>query len=169
MEDLIEEIVGDIQDEYDEEEDMIIEEATGSYLVHGEADLEEVGEFIGIEFEEEDLENFGTLNGFLISRLEHIPKENETEQIDYCGYKFQIIKVEHKVIRLVRLSRIPNEIEMDQEEKEAFLKEEKRASYFYVDSNFKTPHFRKKGVLRAAQLSVEETVSSSEIISQEKR
>ena len=47
------------------------------------------------------------------------------------------------------LSRIPNEIEMDQEEKEAFLKEEKRASYFYVDSNFKTPHFRKKGVLRA--------------------
>lgn len=169
MEDLIEEIVGDIQDEYDEEEDMIIEEATGSYLVHGEADLEEVGEFIGIEFEEEDLENFGTLNGFLISRLEHIPKENETEQIDYCGYKFQIIKVEHKVIRLVRLSRIPNEIEMDQEEEEAFLKEEKRASYFYVDSNFKTPHFRKKGVLRAAQLSVEETVSSSEIISQEKR
>lgn len=115
MEDLLEEIVGDIQDEYDDEEDMIIEELEGSYLIHGEADLEEVGESTGIEFEEEDLDNFDTINGFLISRLEHIPEENETTQITYSGFEFQIIKVEHKVIRLVRMSRLPKEGEIPKE------------------------------------------------------
>lgn len=111
MEDILEEIVGDIQDEYDEEEELIIPEIDGKYLIHGEADLEEVEEYTGLLFEEEDKENFDTINGFLISKLEHIPKENETEEILYCGYCFHIVEVQNKVIKLVRVFKISEETE----------------------------------------------------------
>ena len=71
MEDIIEEIVGNIQDEYDEEEELIRQEADGSYLADGMTEVEDLEELLGIQFEEEDYE---TLNGFLIF---HIRKNSD--------------------------------------------------------------------------------------------
>ena len=62
MEDIIEEIVGNIQDEYDEEEELIRQETDGSYLADGMTEVEDLEELLEIQFEEEDYE---TLNGSL--------------------------------------------------------------------------------------------------------
>jgi len=106
MEDILEEIVGDIQDEYDTEEENITEQDEDEYLVTGETDLEELSEHLGIEFDEEDYENFDTLNGLLISKLDRIPMDGETAVIEICGYEFEIIEAMNKMIRLVRISKI---------------------------------------------------------------
>ena len=105
MEDILEEIVGDIQDEYDTEEENITEQDEDEYLVTGETDLEELSEHLGIEFDEEDLENFDTLNGLLISKLDRIPMDGETAVIEVCGYQFEIIEALNKMIRLVRITK----------------------------------------------------------------
>ena len=66
MEDILEEIVGNILDEYDEDDHFIVEQLDDSYLMKGLTPLEEVGEVLDIDFEDEDYE---TLNGYLTSLL----------------------------------------------------------------------------------------------------
>jgi len=105
MEDILEEIVGDIQDEYDVEEENITEQDEDEYLVTGETDLEELSEHLGIVFDEDDFENFDTLNGLLISKLDRIPMDGETAVIEICGYQFEIIEAMNKMIRLVRITK----------------------------------------------------------------
>ncbi len=114
MEDILEEIVGDIQDEYDTEEENITEQDDDEYLVAGETDLEELSEHLGIEFDEEDFENFDTLNGLLISKLDRIPMDGETAVIEICGYEFEIIEAMNKMIRLVRITKIESDNTMDE-------------------------------------------------------
>ena len=105
MEDILEEIVGNILDEYDEDEELISRKADGSLIFDGLTPLEDVGKELEIEFEEEDYENFDTLNGFLISRLNRVPREGETPEVTYKSYLFQVISVENKVIHTVRAVR----------------------------------------------------------------
>ena len=102
MEDILEEIVGNIMDEYDVEENFITKEDSGSFLMNGMTPLEEAAEMLGISFEEEDEELYDTINGFLISRLGRIPGENEELTVSCLGYKFHILNVENKTIQLVR-------------------------------------------------------------------
>ena len=102
MEDILEEIVGNIMDEYDVEENFITREDSGSFLMNGMTPLEEAAEMLGISFEEEDEELYDTINGFLISRLGRIPGEDEEPAVSCLGYKFQILSVENKTIQLVR-------------------------------------------------------------------
>lgn len=104
MEDILEEIVGNILDEYDEDEELISRKADGSLVFDGLTPLEDVERELGIEFEEEDRENFDTLNGFLVSRLNRVPKEGETPQVSYGDFLFQVMSVENKVIRSVTVS-----------------------------------------------------------------
>ena len=111
MEDILEEIVGDIQDEYDIEEDNITEQDEDEYLVTGETNLEELCEQLGIEFDPEDYENFETLNGLLISKLDRIPVDGETALIEINGYAFEIIEAMNKMIRLVRISKMESDDE----------------------------------------------------------
>ncbi len=101
MEDILEEIVGNILDEYDEDEDFISLREDGTVLFDGMTPLEDVSEALGIEFEEEDLENYDTLNGFLISRLDRIPKEGEQPELEYKGYLFRVLSVENKILHKV--------------------------------------------------------------------
>ncbi|MCI7263811.1 MAG: hemolysin family protein [Clostridium sp.] len=101
MEDILEEIVGNILDEYDEDEDFISLREDGTVLFDGMTPLEDVSEALGIEFEEEDLENYDTLNGFLISRLDRIPKEGEQPELEYRGYLFRVLSVENKILHKV--------------------------------------------------------------------
>lgn len=100
MEDILEEIVGAISDEYDIEEKMIVKQAEGRYLMKGMSPLEEVEKTLDIEMNQED---FDTLNGFLISMLGHIPSDDEKAVIHYMGYRFHIVDVVNKMIRYVRV------------------------------------------------------------------
>ncbi len=98
MEDIIEEIVGEILDEYDVEEENVSVESEGKYSFSSDTKLEEVEEVLGVEFKDTDTENFETLNGLMISLLGHIPEENEASTIEYCGYRFEIRSVDGRVI-----------------------------------------------------------------------
>ncbi|MDD6102720.1 MAG: hemolysin family protein [Clostridiales bacterium] len=96
MEDIIEELVGEILDEYDEEETYSAK-TDGSLSVSGDIKLEELCELLHIELPEEDLDNFDTLNGLLINLLGHIPEKHEKDSISYCGYSFNMVSAEGRV------------------------------------------------------------------------
>lgn len=104
MEDILEEIVGNIMDEYDEDEEYIEEtENADEYIIEGMTPLEELEERFGISFQEEDFE---TLNGFLISKMDKIPEEGEEFSVDVGGYEFKILSVENRMIKSVLVSKI---------------------------------------------------------------
>lgn len=98
MEDILEEIVGNIMDEYDTEEPDIVDKGNNIYQLSGMTSLDDVEDALKLEFDEDDKDNFDTLNGFLISRLGHLPDEDERAKVLYENYLFCITKVENKVI-----------------------------------------------------------------------
>ena len=104
MEDILEEIVGNIQDEYDEDKDYIEEKSEDEYVIEGKMPLEELEERFRIHFDNEDFE---TLNGYLISKLDRIPEPDEEFDVDHEGYNFKILSVENKMITSVLLTRLP--------------------------------------------------------------
>ncbi len=104
MEDILEEIVGNIRDEYDEDGEYIEEKGNNEYIMEGQTPLEELEELLGISFENEVFE---TLNGFMIARLDRIPEQDEDFDVDYEGYNFRILKVENKMIASVRVTKLP--------------------------------------------------------------
>ncbi|MBQ7765750.1 MAG: HlyC/CorC family transporter [Lachnospiraceae bacterium] len=116
MEDILEEIVGNILDEYDEEEEYIEEKGENIYEIDGLTPLEELEEELGITFDDE---NFETLNGFMISRLEHIPEEDELFEMDYAGYHFKALEIENKIFKTVSVIRNVEETETTDETEEA--------------------------------------------------
>lgn len=105
MEDILEEIVGEILDEYDKDEQNILRVSKGVYIVNGMTELDELNELLGISFTEE----YETLNGFLIDCLDHIPSNEEKCQVDYQGYLFRVLHVEDKIIQKVRIEKIDEE------------------------------------------------------------
>ncbi|MCI9437891.1 MAG: HlyC/CorC family transporter [Lachnospiraceae bacterium] len=106
MEDILEEIVGNILDEYDEISDYIEEKGNDEYIIEGKTPLEELEERFDISFEDEAFE---TLNGFLISRMDKIPEPDEQFDLDFCGYHFKILSVENKMIQSVLVTKLPEE------------------------------------------------------------
>ncbi len=111
MEDILEEIVGNILDEYDEDKDYIEEKGKDEYLMEGTTPLEELEERLGISF---NTGEFETLNGFLISRMDKIPEPDEKFDIDVEGYNFKIVNVENKMITSVLVTKLP-EAEQEKE------------------------------------------------------
>lgn len=101
IEDLLEEVVGDIQDEYDTEEDFIKKLSADTYILSGNAEIDELME----EYPEVELPlnegEYETVAGFIISKLGRIPKVNEELLID--GYKFIISKATPSKIETVKM------------------------------------------------------------------
>lgn len=108
MEDILEEIVGNILDEYDEDREYIEDKGNDEYVIEGNTPLEELEERFGLSFEDEEFE---TLNGFLISRMDKIPEPDEQFDVDYKGFHFKILSVENKMIRSVLVTRLPEEVQ----------------------------------------------------------
>lgn len=104
MEDLLEEIVGNIFDEFDEDERTIIKQREGRYFMRGLASLEDVADELNINMKEE-LEDYDTLNGFLISKIGHIPNVKEKVDVLYKGYEFHIVDVKDNTVRFVRVHK----------------------------------------------------------------
>lgn len=115
MEDVMEEIVGNIFDEYDlEEEEDICPIDENSYSISGKADLQDVAEQLGIVFEDD--EDYDTLGGYLIGRLGRIPEDDETPEIAVGGWLFQIKQFEEKRIEKVYALRQPEALEEAEDE-----------------------------------------------------
>ena len=101
MEDILEEIVGDILDEYDDEEVTIRTQKDNTLIIDGLASLEEVGQELGIDFGDTEFE---TLNGYLTNILGHIPVKKDLDtDISVNGYKFTILSLGNKTIGKVRV------------------------------------------------------------------
>ena len=102
MEDILEEIVGNIIDENDTENTNIVELKEGEYRIEGITSIEDVEELLGIQIDGE----FETLNGFLTYMNGKIPSDNSTFLVKAYGYKFQVIDVNNKVIQDVKVSKL---------------------------------------------------------------
>lgn len=103
IEDLLEEIVGNIFDEYDEDEKEIEKLDENTYVIKGTTDLELVGDVLGMELPVED---YDTLSGFVIGQLGRIPSEEEQTLIEYNGMVFKIEAVEEKRVAEVKVCRM---------------------------------------------------------------
>lgn len=99
LEDLIEEIVGEIQDEYDEETPPLQKEAEGSYLVKGYMDLEDLSEEIGYPFVSADVD---TIGGLILSLAGRFPDQGQ--RLYYGNWDIEVLEVEDHRIKLIRLS-----------------------------------------------------------------
>lgn len=110
MEDILEEIVGNIMDEYDVDEKHIRGRGKDEYIIDGFTPLSEVEDTLGIEF---DVEDFETLNGFMISKLDKIPDKKEEFSVEYCGYVFSILKVENRMVSKVSVKK--TEVKKDED------------------------------------------------------
>ena len=99
-EDLLEEIVGEIRDEYDVESEPIVDEGNGSFLFSGKVDIDEVVERLKIPIERE---GFETVGGFLLSNIGRLPAVGERFDID--GLSVEVIDAERRRINKVRIVR----------------------------------------------------------------
>ena len=100
MEDIIEQVVGDIDDEYDEEEEIIDKVDDHIYLVDGDVSLEDLDEELGIDLTSETSE---TIGGFLIDMLGEIPDENDVGRIiEFENYQFKIMAIQDRRIERVK-------------------------------------------------------------------
>lgn len=104
LEDVIEEIVGEIRDEYDSEEDerVLHKVDENNYSADGKASIYDLGEVLGVEFPTE--EAFESLAGFLIATYGKMPPPNA--EIDYNGWRFMVKNADEKRISTVLIRRI---------------------------------------------------------------
>jgi putative hemolysin len=100
VEDLLEEIVGEIRDEYDVEVESITEEGNGVLVVSGKVDVDEVSERLDVEIERE---GFETMGGFLLSHLGRVPAVGETFEIE--GLSVQVLEAERRRVNRLRVQR----------------------------------------------------------------
>ena len=114
MEDILEEIVGDIQDEYDDEEAELVAQGDG-YAVDGAIDLSDVFEAFGMECPEmgED-EEFDTPGGLIIDKLGRIPEEGEKAAVEWGGLRFEVLKARERRVQRVLCTRLPETGEEEQ-------------------------------------------------------
>jgi putative hemolysin len=114
IEDLLEEIVGEIRDEYDVEAEPIVDEGNGRYVVSGKANIDEVAHRLGVEIERD---GFETVGGYLLARVGRVPAVGEQLQLD--GLSIEVIEVERRRINKVRMSK---QIATTEEHEEAGVK-----------------------------------------------
>ena len=103
MEDLIEEIMGDIDDEYDHDEPDIMVLDNKNFYVEGSVSIKEFNSKTGLKLDEES-EDYDTLGGYLIFSLGYIPKEGEKKLVEMDGVKYFIENVEENRIQRVRVA-----------------------------------------------------------------
>src|SRR5262245_26404084 len=101
IEDLLEENVGEIRDEYDVEAEPFVDEGGGRYLVTGKANIDEVAQRLGVEIERD---GFETVGGYLLARLGRVPAVGERLEMD--GLNIQVLEVERRRINRVRMARV---------------------------------------------------------------
>ena len=104
LEDVVEVIVGDIEDEHDDAEEMIVETGPGVLDMDGRAEIEEVERALGVSLGVEEDGEIDTLGGLIFVRLGRVPARGEVVQV-LRGYEFQILEADARRIRRVRVTK----------------------------------------------------------------
>lgn len=121
LEDILEAIVGNIQDEYDNEDEEISQINETTFTIDGITDLEEIEQQIRVKFPEGD---YDTLGGFLISRLGYLPQDGQMNTVEFENLRFTVLNVEERRIGKVKveiLSEADANATADAEEKKSFF------------------------------------------------
>lgn len=100
IEDMLEEIVGEIRDEYDVESEPIVDEGAGRFVLNGNVDIDAVARCLGVQIERE---GFETVGGYLMTHLGRVPSVGE--QVDIDGLRVEVLSVERRRITKVRIMR----------------------------------------------------------------
>lgn len=117
LEDIVEAIVGNIQDEYDDEDEEISKINETTFTIDGMTNLEEVAELTGTELPEG---SYDTVAGFIIKELGLLPEEGKTYEVNYKNLKLTVLSVDERRIDKVRVEILPsteNENEKTKKEK----------------------------------------------------
>ena len=102
IEDLLEEIVGEIRDEYDVESEPVVEEGEGVFVFSGKVDVHAMAERLGVEIERE---GFETVGGFVLAQAGRVPAVGERFEAD--GLVIEVLEAERRRVNKVRISRPP--------------------------------------------------------------
>lgn len=106
MEDILEELVGNIEDEHDEEENYIRKNDDETFIMDGMTEFFDVKEALSLPVDDDAYE---TLNGFIISLSDKIPEEGDKTVISAYGYRFSVMSVKDKVIKQVMIKKLAPE------------------------------------------------------------
>lgn len=98
LEDLVEEIVGEIEDEFDTHNDSIIKLSDGEYIVDGRTDIEIINEILQVKLESE---NFDSIGGYLIGEIGYLPNVDETYEFD--NIFFTVVETSKNIIKKLKL------------------------------------------------------------------
>jgi len=103
IEDVLEQIVGDIEDEYDfdETEDNIIREHDGVFRVKASTEIDDFNETLGAQFSDEE---FDTVGGLVVSRFGHLPKRGES--VNFDGFIFSVLRADSRRLHVIRVTRL---------------------------------------------------------------
>ncbi len=122
MEDIIEEVMGDIDDEYDEDEPEIQKISEDTYVVDGSMDLDDIDDELDLDLESENSE---TIGGFILDILGEIPSEGDVGKVvEYENYRFTIDSVRERRIEQITMQILPPPV--DEDEEDAAKKESRR-------------------------------------------
>lgn len=114
VEDLIESIVGNIQDEFDDEEEEIQKISEDKFNIDGMSAVSEVDELLGIELPEGEYE---TVAGYLMSVLGRVPEAYEHPTVEYGGYSFTVAEMDERRIVRITVERLPESETSEKSEK----------------------------------------------------
>ena len=121
IEDLLESIVGNMQDEYDNEDEEFEQVNETTYTFDGTTDIEELTEVFGIQLPEGE---YDTIGGYIMSELGRIPGEDEHPQVTYERLLFTVLEVDERRIERVKVELLPEE-ETEEETEEKPRKKDK--------------------------------------------
>ena len=122
LEDIVEAIVGNIQDEYDDEDEEISKINETTFTIDGMTNLEEVAELTGTELPEG---SYDTVAGFIIKELGLLPEEGKTYEVNYKNIKFTVLSVDERRIDKVRVEILPSTEDENEKTKKEKNKEDK--------------------------------------------
>ena len=114
LEDCLEELVGEIVDEYDVESDDVQRQPDGDYIVDGGTPIDEVSELLGLELPDEE---WDTVGGFVFGTLEHVPEVGESVVHDH--WRFTVTEIDGRRVRSLRVSDVATEVSPSPEAGEA--------------------------------------------------
>lgn len=109
LEDILEELVGEIQDEEDEEEKIVDQVGENIFWIQATQPLDEINEHLPINLPLSEEGDYNTLSGFIMHELSDIPEENQ--EFNFRDYHFKVLKMQNKSVELVELTFFVEETE----------------------------------------------------------